>query len=80
MVDDPLAMYLVDLYTVPANLAGIPGVSIPCGLTSSKLPIGLQLQAPPLAEQRLLQAAHMYQQATDWHTMRPASKNANTND
>jgi aspartyl-tRNA(Asn)/glutamyl-tRNA(Gln) amidotransferase subunit A len=73
MVDDPLAMYLVDLYTVPANLAGIPGVSIPCGLTSSRLPIGLQLQAPPLAEQRLLQAAHMYQQATDWHQKRPAN-------
>jgi aspartyl-tRNA(Asn)/glutamyl-tRNA(Gln) amidotransferase subunit A len=72
MVDDPLAMYLVDLYTVPANLAGIPGISLPCGLTSSKLPIGLQLQAPPLAEARLLQAAHMYQQATDWHELKPA--------
>jgi aspartyl-tRNA(Asn)/glutamyl-tRNA(Gln) amidotransferase subunit A len=71
MVDDPLAMYLVDLYTVPANLAGIPGISLPCGITSSQLPIGLQLQAPPLAEQRLLQAAHMYQQATDWHKARP---------
>jgi aspartyl-tRNA(Asn)/glutamyl-tRNA(Gln) amidotransferase subunit A len=72
MVDDPLAMYLVDLYTVSANLAGIPAMSIPCGLTKSGLPIGLQLQAPPLEEDRLLRAAHMYQQATKHHTRRPA--------
>ena len=70
-VDDPLAMYLLDLYTVSANLAGIPGISIPCGLSASGLPIGLQLQAPPLEEDRLLRAAHMFQQATDWHTRRP---------
>ena len=63
-------MYLVDLYTVSANLAGIPGISIPCGFTKAGLPIGLQLQAPPLEEDRLLRAAHMYQQATDWHTRR----------
>ncbi len=66
-IDDPLAMYLVDLYTVSANLAGIPGISIPCGFSRDGLPIGLQLQAPPLAEERLLRAAHMYQQATPWH-------------
>jgi aspartyl-tRNA(Asn)/glutamyl-tRNA(Gln) amidotransferase subunit A len=71
MVDDPLAMYLVDLYTVSANLAGIPAMSIPCGLTKAGLPIGLQLQAPPLEEDRLLRAAHMYQQATKHHTRRP---------
>jgi aspartyl-tRNA(Asn)/glutamyl-tRNA(Gln) amidotransferase subunit A len=71
MVDDPLAMYLVDLYTVSANLAGIPAISIPCGLTKSGLPIGLQLQAPPLEESRLLRAAHMYQQSTKHHTRRP---------
>jgi aspartyl-tRNA(Asn)/glutamyl-tRNA(Gln) amidotransferase subunit A len=65
--DDPLAMYLVDLYTVGANLAGIPGISIPCGRSKAGLPIGLQLQGPALAEERLLRAAHMYQQATDWH-------------
>jgi aspartyl-tRNA(Asn)/glutamyl-tRNA(Gln) amidotransferase subunit A len=69
--DDPLAMYLGDLYTVSANLAGIPGISVPCGQTRSGLPIGLQLHAPPLAEERLLRAAHMFQQATDWHTRRP---------
>jgi aspartyl-tRNA(Asn)/glutamyl-tRNA(Gln) amidotransferase subunit A len=71
MVDDPLAMYLVDLYTVSANLAGIPAMSIPCGFTRGGLPIGLQLQAPPLEEERLLRAAHMFQQATKHHTRRP---------
>jgi aspartyl-tRNA(Asn)/glutamyl-tRNA(Gln) amidotransferase subunit A len=68
---DPLAMYLVDLYTVSANLAGISALAMPCGFSSSGLPIGLQLQGPPLAEENLLRAAHMYQQATDWHTRRP---------
>ncbi len=69
--DDPLAMYLVDLYTVSANLAGIGGIVLPCGFSRGKLPIGLQLQAPPFEEDRLLRAAHMFQQATDWHTRRP---------
>jgi aspartyl-tRNA(Asn)/glutamyl-tRNA(Gln) amidotransferase subunit A len=64
-------MYLGDLYTVSANLAGICGISIPCGLTRSGLPIGLQLQAPTLAEERLLRAAHLFQKATDWHSRRP---------
>ena len=72
MVDDPLAMYLVDLYTVSANLAGIPGICFPCGFTKRGLPIGLQLQGPPFEEERLLRAAHMFQQATDWHTRRAA--------
>jgi aspartyl-tRNA(Asn)/glutamyl-tRNA(Gln) amidotransferase subunit A len=71
-VDDPLAMYLFDLYTVSTNLAGIAGISIPCGFSASGLPIGLHLQAPPFAEDRLLRGAHMFQQATDWHTKRPA--------
>jgi aspartyl-tRNA(Asn)/glutamyl-tRNA(Gln) amidotransferase subunit A len=66
-VDDPLSMYLVDLYTVSANLAGIGGVAFPCAFASDGLPIGLQLQAPPFEEDRLLRAAHMFQQATDWH-------------
>jgi aspartyl-tRNA(Asn)/glutamyl-tRNA(Gln) amidotransferase subunit A len=69
--DDPLAMYLVDLYTVSANLAGIAGISIPCGLSQSGLPIGLQLQAPAFAEEQLLAGAHLFQQATDWHRRRP---------
>jgi aspartyl-tRNA(Asn)/glutamyl-tRNA(Gln) amidotransferase subunit A len=68
---DPLSMYLEDLYTVTANLAGLPGISIPCGFTSSGLPIGLQMQGPPMEEDRLLRAAHMFQQVTDWHTRRP---------
>jgi aspartyl-tRNA(Asn)/glutamyl-tRNA(Gln) amidotransferase subunit A len=71
MVDDPLAMYLVDLYTVSANLAGIPAISVPCGMTKVGLPIGLQLQAPPLEEERLLRGARMFEAATDWHMGRP---------
>ena len=59
--DDPLAMYLVDLYTVSANLAGIGGIAFPCGFSTSGLPIGLQLQGPPFEEDRLLRAAHMFQ-------------------
>jgi aspartyl-tRNA(Asn)/glutamyl-tRNA(Gln) amidotransferase subunit A len=69
--DDPLEMYLGDLYTVTASLAGIGGISMPCGFTQGGLPIGLQLMAPPFEEERLLRAAHMYQQATDWHRRRP---------
>jgi len=70
-VDDPLAMYLFDLYTVSTNLAGIAGISIPCGFSSDGLPIGLHLQAPPFEEERLLRGAQMFQQATDWHTRKP---------
>ena len=70
-VDDPLSMYLVDLYTVSANLAGVGGIAFPCGLSAAGLPIGLQLQAPPFEEERLLRATHMYQQATDWHARKP---------
>ncbi len=64
-------MYLFDLYTVSLNLAGLPGISIPGGFSSAGLPIGLQLQAPPFEEERLLRGAHMFQQATDWHTRKP---------
>lgn len=70
--DDPLAMYLLDIYTVSANLAGVPAISLPCGLSKSGLPIGLQLQGPTFTEDRLLRAAHMFQTATDWHTRRPS--------
>ncbi len=69
---DPLAMYLVDMYTVGTNLAGIGGISFPCGFTPGGLPIGFQLQGPALAESLLLRAAHGYQALTDWHTRRPA--------
>ena len=70
-IDDPLAMYLFDLYTVSTNLAGIAAMSIPCGLSSGGLPIGLHLQSPPFEEERLLRGAAMFQQATDWHTKQP---------
>jgi aspartyl-tRNA(Asn)/glutamyl-tRNA(Gln) amidotransferase subunit A len=69
--DDPLAMYLSDIYTIGANLAGLPGISIPCGFTRGGLPIGLQLLAPPFEESRLLRVARMFERATDWHTKRP---------
>ncbi|HEX8296444.1 MAG TPA: Asp-tRNA(Asn)/Glu-tRNA(Gln) amidotransferase subunit GatA [Chthoniobacteraceae bacterium] len=72
--DDPLKMYLADIFTIAANLAGICGVSIPCGfaeLEGRKLPIGLQLLAKPFEEAKLLQIAHAYEQSTDWHKARP---------
>ena len=68
---DPLAMYLVDMYTVTANLAGIGGISLPCGFTKAGLPIGFQLQGPALSEPLLLRAADRYQRLTDWHRRRP---------
>jgi len=61
-VDDPLAMYLNDIYTVTANLAGIPGLSVPCALSSQRLPIGFQLLGPYWSEATLLNLAHAYQQ------------------
>ena len=69
--DDPLAMYLSDVYTVSCNLAGSPGLSLPCGFTKSNLPIGLQLLAPPFEEEKLLRIARMFEVATDWHSKRP---------
>jgi aspartyl-tRNA(Asn)/glutamyl-tRNA(Gln) amidotransferase subunit A len=70
-VDDPLQMYLMDIYTIPANLAGICGVSVPCGFAGD-LPIGLQLLGRPFAEGTVLRAAHAYEQATPWHLRHPA--------
>ena len=71
-LDDPLQMYLVDALTVPVNLAGLPGISVPGGFTQSGLPLGLQLLAPHWREDLLLQAAYDFEQATDYHTKRPA--------
>jgi aspartyl-tRNA(Asn)/glutamyl-tRNA(Gln) amidotransferase subunit A len=68
---DPLAMYLSDIYTISCNLAGLPGVSIPCGFTKAGLPIGLQILAAPFEEEKLLRVARMHERATDWHTKRP---------
>jgi aspartyl-tRNA(Asn)/glutamyl-tRNA(Gln) amidotransferase subunit A len=69
---DPLAMYLCDVFTVTCNIAGIAGISIPCGFTSGAkpLPIGLQLLGPAFGEEKLLRIARMYEAATDWHTKR----------
>ena len=64
---DPLQMYLSDIFTIPANLAGTCAMSLPCGLTAGGLPIGLQLIGRPFAEDRLLGAAHAFEQATEWH-------------
>ncbi len=69
---DPLSMYLSDVYTLPANLAGIPGISLPCGMTVEGLPIGLQLMAGHFREDVLLKAAFNFEQATEFHKLRPA--------
>jgi len=69
--DDPVQMYLSDIYTVAANLTGAPAISIPCGFTRAGLPIGLQMQGPAFGEARLLAVAHRFQQATDWHRRTP---------
>ncbi|MFN8708253.1 MAG: Asp-tRNA(Asn)/Glu-tRNA(Gln) amidotransferase subunit GatA [Planctomyces sp.] len=73
-LNDPLSMYLSDIYTISANLAGIPGISVPCGFTAEHLPVGLQLLAPALHDARLLQVAHQYQQLTMWHQQYPVMK------
>jgi aspartyl-tRNA(Asn)/glutamyl-tRNA(Gln) amidotransferase subunit A len=64
-------MYLGDIFTIAANLTGIPALSMPAGFTRDGRPVGLQLQAGALRESALLAAAHRFQQATDWHTRRP---------
>ena len=70
-VEDPLQMYLGDILTVPANLAGIPGLSVPCGFTGDGLPVGLQVLGPALGEETVLRVGHAYEQATDWHRRAP---------
>jgi aspartyl-tRNA(Asn)/glutamyl-tRNA(Gln) amidotransferase subunit A len=69
-IDDPVTMYLNDIYTIGANLAGLPGLSMPCGFIEG-LPMGVQLMGPHFSEGRLLAAAHQYQLATDWHLRSP---------
>ena len=71
-VEDPLSMYLTDIGTISANLAGIPGMSIPCGFDNSGMPVGMQLLAPALQEEKLLNIAYNVEQATDFHTKTPA--------
>jgi aspartyl-tRNA(Asn)/glutamyl-tRNA(Gln) amidotransferase subunit A len=66
-IDDPLTMYLTDIYTIAANLAGVPGISVPCGFDDNNLPIGLQILAPAFGEEKLLRIAKMFESQTDWH-------------
>jgi aspartyl-tRNA(Asn)/glutamyl-tRNA(Gln) amidotransferase subunit A len=68
---DPLSMYLSDIYTIPANLAGIPAISVPCGFSKSGLPIGLQLMGRAFDEEMLLRVAYTYEQNTEWHSKKP---------
>jgi aspartyl-tRNA(Asn)/glutamyl-tRNA(Gln) amidotransferase subunit A len=68
--DDPVSMYLQDIYTIAVNLAGLPGMSIPAGF-ANKLPVGLQIIGNYFDEARMLNVAHAYQQDTDWHTRMP---------
>lgn len=71
---DPLQMYLSDIYTVSVNLAGLPAISVPCGFDHKGMPVGAQLIGAPLMEQKVLNAAHAFQQDTDYHTKRPEAK------
>ncbi len=68
---DPLSMYLSDIYTISVNLAGIPAISLPCGLTKSGLPVGLQILAKPFAEETIFRASYAYEQSTQWHKIKP---------
>lgn len=68
---DPLSMYLSDIYTISVNLAGIPAISVPCGFTKSGLPVGLQISAKPFNEEMLFRVAHTYEQNTPWHKIKP---------
>ncbi len=70
-LSDPISMYLSDIYTIPANLAGIPAISVPCGFSKSGLPIGLQLMGKALDEGTILRAAYTYEQNNPWHTKKP---------
>jgi aspartyl-tRNA(Asn)/glutamyl-tRNA(Gln) amidotransferase subunit A len=69
--NDPLSMYLSDLMTIPVNLAGLPGLSLPCGFDQKGLPIGLQIIGNVLREDLVLQAAYAYERSTEWHQKMP---------
>ena len=70
-MEDPLQMYLSDIFTISVNLAGVPAISIPCGFSKKELPIGLQIIGRHLEEERIIQAAYAFEQNTDHHTKRP---------
>jgi aspartyl-tRNA(Asn)/glutamyl-tRNA(Gln) amidotransferase subunit A len=69
--DDPLQMYLSDIFTISVNLAGIPAISLPCGFTKDKMPIGLQIMAKHFAEETIFKVAYAYEQGTAWHKEKP---------
>ncbi len=71
-MEDPLQMYLSDIFTIPVNLAGTCAMSLPCGMSKDNLPIGMQLIGKPFAEEQILKAGHAYEQATEWHTQKAA--------
>ena len=75
VTDDPLHMILADVLTISANLAGICGLSVPCGFDGQGLPIGMQILGAPFTEERVLRLGHAYQQATEWHLRSPAATN-----
>jgi aspartyl-tRNA(Asn)/glutamyl-tRNA(Gln) amidotransferase subunit A len=70
-ISDPLTMYLGDIFTIPCNLAGLPGMSIPCGISKSVCPIGLQLIGRPFEEEKIFTIGSIYQAETDWHLRIP---------
>ena len=70
-VNDPLQMYLSDIYTIPVNLAGTCAMSLPCGFSAAGLPIGVQLIGKPFDEATILHTAYAFEQATEWHKRRP---------
>jgi aspartyl-tRNA(Asn)/glutamyl-tRNA(Gln) amidotransferase subunit A len=70
-ITDPMKMYMGDIYTVPVNLAGLPAVSLPCGVAGNGMPVGLQLLGKAYSEERLINAAKCFQKITDWHTRKP---------
>jgi aspartyl-tRNA(Asn)/glutamyl-tRNA(Gln) amidotransferase subunit A len=72
--DDPLAMYLEDVFTLPANLAGVPGLAFPVGFDQAGLPVGMQLMGRHFGEETLFKMGRVYQQATDWHMRSPLLK------
>jgi len=70
-IEDPLSMYLSDIFTIPANLAGIPGISIPCGFTGEGLPVGLQILGKHFDEETILRLAYTFEQNTEFHLKEP---------